>query len=351
MENQEVSPEVNPFAEESWSDAPVKNDVQDNVQEEVQVQSEPQETEQEVEQEESPSQPSFKYENELSERIHKALVDGKHDEVYTYLEQKNRLDKLSSAEIKDRSIAEDIVKTHLKLKYTDLTDDEINYKFNRQYKLPKEPVQDLTESDEEFQEKMDEYNQKIQDINTELLIEAKTVRPDLVKQQSEIKLPSLGNNKDPKSPEDLANQEAYVESYFRNAESTINEFTGLNVEYKDESASFVSSYVPSIEEKQEVANLMDDLASSEFDANALFAERWVNDDYSLNTKKIAEDIWFFQNKDKIVQKLVNDAVSKRITEYRKQTSNINVNNGNQANFNPSGEKSEIDRMADHFFSN
>jgi hypothetical protein len=98
---------------------------------------------------------------------------------------------------------------------------------------------------------------------------------------------------------------------------------------------------------------VDSISTSEnvYDSNSLFAERWVNDDYSLNTKKIAEDIWFFQNKDKIVQKLVNDAVSKRITEYRKQTSNISVNNGNQANFNPSGEKSEIDRMADHFFSN
>ena len=352
MENQ--NQELNPFSEESWAESPEQSTnveqgpIDQQTQEAEQEESDGYEPESERAE---PESPSFKYENELSEKIHKALLDGKHDDVYTYLEQKNKFDRLSSVEIKDRSTAEDIVKTHMQIKYSDLTDDEINYKFNRQFKLPKEPEQDFGESDDEFKDRMDEYNLKVQDINTELMIEAKTVRPEIAQKKSEIKLPSLDNSNKPKSPEELAQQDAYIESYLKNAESTINDFSGLNVDYKDEGMSFTSSYIPSIEEKQEVANLMDELATSEFDANSLFAERWVNDDYSLNTKKIAEDLWFFQNKDKIVQKLVNDAVSKRITEYRKQTSNINVSGTNQANFNPSGDKSDLDKMADHFYSN
>lgn len=338
MENQ-----VNPFVEESWSDEPVKPQAEEQQEESQEEQYE----QDDFEQQESDDQPV--YENELSAQIHQALVEGKHDEVYSFLERKQKIDKLTSVEVKDRETAEDIVKTSMRLKYSDLTEDEINHKFNRQYKLPKEPTQDLSESDEDFQARMDEYNEKIKEINTELIIEAKTLRPEIAKQKAEIKLPSLDGRS--KSPEVLAQQQAYIDGYLKAAESTINDFSGMNVEYKDESASFVSSYTPSVEEKQQIANLMDDLAGSEFDANALFADRWVNDDYSLNTKQIAEDLWFFQNKDKIVQKLVNDAVSKRISEYRKQTSNISVGSGNQSNFTPSGEKTEMDKIAEHFFSN
>lgn len=344
MENQNV----NPFSEESWSETPVKPE--ETAQAEQPEQAQEQATEVETqEQEQEPQQNEVTYENEISAQIHQALLEGKHDEVYKFLEQNNKIEKLSSAEIKDRGIAEEVVKTAMRIKYADLTDDEINYKFNRQFKLPKEPVQGLAETDDEFQERMDEYNQKVQDINTELMIEAKSARPEIAKQKAEIKLPSLGNK--PKSPEELASQQAYIESYLNSAESTINDFSGMNVEFQDEGLSLTSSYTPSIEEKQAIAQMMDDLADSEFDANSLFADRWVNDDYSLNTKQIAEDLWFFQNKDKIVQKLVNDAVAKRMTEYRKQTSNISVSGGNQANFAPSGGKSDMDKMAEHFFSN
>lgn len=346
MENQNV----NPFAEESWSESPVKTEEQPQEQaaEETETQQENVETEENLEQEAEQQEAGFSYENELSAQIHQALLEGKHEDVYSFLEKKTKIEKLSNAEIKDRQTAEEIVKTSMRLKYSDLTDDEINYKFNRLYKLPKEPQQSLTETDEEFKERMDEYNQKIQDINTELMIEAKTVKPEIAKFNTEIKLPGLGPKS--KSPEDLAQQQAYIENYLKTAESTINDFNGINVEYKDEGISFNSGYTPSVEERQQIANMMSDLAESEFDANSLFAERWVNDDYTLNTKQIAEDLWFFQNKDRIVQKLVNDAVSKRISEYRKQTSNISVG-GNQANFTPGGEKTDLDKMAEHFFSN
>lgn len=350
MENQET----NPFAEESWNESPV--DGQEMSQESADYQEQQQyddsgnEDEGYEEEEGHDDSQSYGYENELSEKIHKALLEGKHDEVYSFLDQKNRIDKLSTVEIKDRKTAEEVVKEAMRIKYSDLSADEINYKFNRQFKIPEEPKQTVMESDDEFQERLDEYKQKVQDINTELMIEAKTVRPEIAQRRAEIKLPSLDNGR-PKSPEDLAQQEAYIEAYLRNAESSINDFDGLNVEYKDEGTSFTSSYNPSVEEKQDIANLMDDLASSEFDANALFAERWVNDDYTLNTRQIAEDLWFFQNKDRIVQKLVNDAVSKRITEYRRHTSNISVGGSNRSNFNPSGGQSDMDKMADHFFSN
>lgn len=341
---------VNPFAEESWADGPVNAeengsvDYYENESEPGNDYDEGDDGDEQVEQSESPS---FKYENEVSEKIHQALLENKYDEIYSFLEQKSKFEKLSKAEINNRSIAEEIVKSHMKSQYKDLTDDEINFKFNRQYSIPKEPVQSLTEDDEEFAERKQEWEQKVKDIDMELMIQAKTVKPELLKNQQEIKLPSLGKAK---SPEDMATEKAYIENYLSTAQSTINDFDGIGIDYKDEGMSFTSSYIPSNEEKQEVANIMESLANAEFDANMIFAERWVNQDYTLNTKQMAEDLWFFQNKDRIIQKLVNDSVSKRMSEYRKQTSNISVG-GNQANFTPNGEQSESDKMAEYFFGN
>ena len=55
------------------------------------------------------SSSSVKYDNEVSEQIHKALLEGKHDEVYSYLEQNSRLNKLLTSDINDVSALEKIL--------------------------------------------------------------------------------------------------------------------------------------------------------------------------------------------------------------------------------------------------
>ena len=124
---------------------------------------------------------------------------------------------------------------------------------------------------------------------------------------------------------------------------------GFNVEYKDEDVTVQSNYSPSVEEKKEVAAQMKTLAENGFNANSIFAERWVNDDETLNTDKIARDLNLLQSEDKIMQKLVNDAVAKRLSEYRKTTSNIKVDGKVQGTFVPGENKNEASKMAEFFF--
>lgn len=291
-----------------------------------------------------------KYENEESEKIHKALLEGKNEEVYSFLEKQSKLNKLISSDLNDKN-AEEIVKLTMKSKYSDLTDDEIEYKYRKQFALPKEPEQTYDETDEEFEARKSDWEDKVKDVKMELMIEAKTSRSQLEKLKAELKLPNISQETEQNktlTQEELEEANKYVQGYLQSVESSINSFEGFNVEYKDEEALVQSAYLPSDEEKKTISKQMKDFAESNFNANELFAQRWVKEDGTLNTTRMARDLALLNSEEKIMQKLVSDGVTKRLTEYRKSTSNIKVNGAqSKGTFNP--QSNEQGQMAEFFF--
>lgn len=356
---------TNPFAEESWDEKPVNAEtieekveekvieqkVEEKIEEKVVIAEEKKETETiKIVEEEKKVEP-FKYANETSEKIHKALLEGKDDEVYTYLDTKKKLDKLTTSEV-NKFTAEEIVKLKMKSNHPDLTNDEINHSFNKSFSIPKEPVQGVSELDEDYEERKTEWSEKVKEIEMDLLIEAKKAKPELEKLKSELKLPET--NKDIQqiiepTPEELEAVKKNVDNFLQAAEASINSMEGFNTEYKDEDVTVQSNYSLSVEEKKVVAAQMKTLAENNFDVNAVFAERWVNDDNTLNTSQMVRDLSLLQSDEKIMQKLVNDSVAKRLAEYRKTTSNIKVDGKRQGTFIPGGEKNETTKMAEFFF--
>lgn len=288
-----------------------------------------------------------KYENEESERIHKALLEGKTDEVYSYLERQIKINKLISSEIDEKN-AVDIVKLSMKSKYSNLTDEEIDYKFNKQFNFPKQPEQNFDETDEEFQSRYKDWEDKVRDVKMDLMIEAKTSRSEIENLKRDIKLPDLSTQEQRQpTQEELENLKSYVQDYNKSVESAINSFDGFSVGYKDEDVSIQSTYSPSIEEKQAVSDILKNFSANNFDANVIFAERWLTPDGKVDVPQLTRDIALLYSDTKVMQKLVNDGVTKRLSEYRKSTSNIRVNNGSSRNFTP--ESNQSASMADFFF--
>lgn len=289
-----------------------------------------------------------KYDNEESERIHKALLEGKTEDVYSFLEKQVKINKLLSSEIND-SNAEEIVKLSMKSKYADLTDSEIEYKYRKQFGIPKEPEQGYSETDEEFEARKSDWEDKVRDIKMELMIEAKTSRSQLEKIKTELKLPEIQVEEQKKelSPEELEQANKYVESYLKNVDEAMKSFNGFNVDYKDEEVTLQSAYLPSDDEKNFVSTQMKTFAENGFNANTLFADRWVNEDGTINANKMAKDLALLYSEEKIMQKLVNDGVAKRLAEYRKSTSNIKVNGQSKGTFKPEGNGAND--MAAFFF--
>lgn len=292
---------------------------------------------------------SSKYDNEISERIHKALLEGKHDEVYSYLEQTSKLNQLLNSDINDMS-AQEIVKLSMRSKYPELTDDEVEFKYKKQFSLPKEPTQRYDETDEEFEQRKEDWQERVNDVKMELMIEAKSSRNQLKQLQSEIKLPEVSSGSGANlTQEELHSVQNYVNNYMGSVDNYVNQFDGFGIEYRDEEASVNSVYSPSFEEKQDISNQLKYFAQNDFNANMLFADRWVNDDGQLDMNQIIQDLSILQNSDKIVQKLVNDSVAKRLHEYRKSTSNIRVGGQSNGTFSPRNDQSDQSKMAEFFF--
>jgi len=377
---EQVASLANPFSEESWVDTSVKVDEQasQSAPAQTQQQSQPQ-TEEEIydaneylkqqlgfddwdsaksqiedlrKQREQAGE--LKFENEDSRKFYEYAKENKEEELIKFLEEKRKIDKLSNAEIKDANTAAEIVKLSMYQKNKDLEASEIDFLFNERFQKPEKPAQKFDELDEEYAERVSNWESKINEIEKRLVIEAKMVKPELEKIKSNLILPDINPTyKEPEiTPEVLEQQKKYMDSYYGSVEDAINSFDGFSTTVKDEGADFSVAYTPSPEEKQEVAQQLKYFAENNLDANMLFADRWVNDDGSINTKQMTKDLFLLQNEGKITQKYVNEAANKRLAAHLKTQSNININSANTGGgtFTPDNRQSEMDKLAAVMFA-
>lgn len=143
----------------------------------------------------NPTVAEIKFENDYSEKVFKAIQAGKTKEVYTMLAEQDRLDKFTSTEI-TKDNAADIIKMGMQLKYKDLTPQEIDYKFSKQYHIPKEPVQGATELDEDFAERKQQWQELVQDVEMSKIIDAKLAKPELETAKAKLILPDIEQSVD-----------------------------------------------------------------------------------------------------------------------------------------------------------
>ena len=306
------------------------------------------------------SQAEIEFANEQSAKFFKLLQEGKEDDLYSFLENKKKFDRLSSITDLDTRSAAEIIKLNMQQKYKDLTPAEIEYKFNKQFAVPAKPNQGEMETDDEYQERLQSWEAKVKDIETEMFIEAKLAKPELEKFKNELVLPDVqfeseSQNYQP-TQEELEATEALMNQFKESAKAALSSFDGFNVSVKDEEVEIPLSYAVSDEEKSVVSSQLERFADANFDANVVLAERWLKDDgkggYQLNTNQIIRDLTLLQSDGKMNQKFVNDAASKRLTEYIKKTSNVSVTSQTaQSTFNPSSSKSELDKQIEYIWKN
>jgi hypothetical protein len=294
----------------------------------------------------------IEFENEESMNLFRLFKEGKQDEVYSYLETRRKLDNLVNAEL-NRDTASEIIKMNMQKSYPDLTRDEIEFKFNREFGIPAKPVQQDIETDDEYKDRLDVWQSQVKNIETELMIEAKLVKPDLQKYRNELVLPEIENSPNSYEPtqEELEAQKKFVDYFKQSANSALSSFDGFSVSVKDEEVDIPLSYAISQEEKGVVAQQLERFADSGFDANVILAERWLKADGDINTNQIVKDLALLLSEGKMSQKFVNEAASKRLAEHIRRTSNISVTSRTpQQTFNPES-KSDLDKQIEYIWKN
>jgi len=376
---QDIPSLVNPFAEESWSDSSVNVDdsnsaAASSTQSDSSQQFQTQESSDEEvydaneylkqqlgfedwdsaksEIEKLRTSPKLDFENETSRKFYEYAKEQKEDELFRFLDEKRKIDRLANAEIKDVNTAADIVKMSMYQKNKELDQSEIDFLFNEKFQKPAKPEQGFDEVDSEYETRVSAWESRINEIDKRLIIEAKLAKPDIERLRSDIVLPDLyPAQSEEVSPEVLEAQQRYMDNVYSSITESINSFDGFSATVKDEGVDFNVAYVPSMEEKQTVEKQLKEFADNNLDANMIFAERWVNPDNSINVKQMTKDLFLLQNEGKITQKYINEAANKRLALHLKKQSNIDFNGTNLGGtFNPSNQQSEMDKLAAIMFA-
>lgn len=292
------------------------------------------------------------FKNEDSKKVYEYLREGKEDEVYEYFGKKKQIEKLSKADVTaDKNVAAELVKFGIKNenKEANLSEEEINFLFNQRYAMPKEPNEDDYTDVDVFEKDMLSWKEQVQTIEKRIMIEAKMQQPKLSQLNQEIVLPDIKRDQqNALSQEDLDALKQMQESFVQTAKTSIDGFKGFDVNVKDKDVDYNVSYVPSAEEKTLVNEKLNEFAKSGFDANALLADRWVNEDgKTLNVERMVKDLSLIYSNEKLSQKLVTDAANKRLELYLKEKKNITLNETvTNGQFNPDNKKTQQEALTE-----
>jgi hypothetical protein len=291
--------------------------------------------------EKAPTPAEIAFANEQSKRLFEAIKEGKEDEVYQILEQKR---KLSAA---DTMPAADALRLQLSLTHQHYTPEDVSDVMEERYALPPRPVQELHESDDDFALRENAYSQQVQKVERRMNRDAVSAREELKRINQELVLPDI-NKQAPENPEAAAQRSAELkalrDSYLQAFDRDFPKFTGFQVTYKDEEVEIPVAYTVDETEKAAYRARL-----SDFDVDEFVNSKWFNPDGSPNVVKFAQDVYEMENRDRIMQKLVNEAVNQRLAHERKKNANIHLS-GPQGTLVPGGEKSHQKAQADAIWS-
>jgi len=209
----------------------------------------------------------------------------------------------------------------IKFKDLGLSEAEINHKFNKQYTVPKSPVQGVDEMDEEFEVRKQAHQSQVSEIMMDKMIEAKIAKKELEAAKPKLVLPTIEDSVDENYAQYL---KALEDSKNVNQEAidVYNKLTATDIEKKmpfiDEAnkIAFEFQYQPDAETYAEATAIAKDFN--------LFWDKFRNQDGTPDRKKFLSAIAFAINPEKALM------------EAMKQSKNATLKSGIPDNNDNSG---------------
>lgn len=279
--------------------------------------------------EQPPKVEEIKFANEESKKAYEYLLEGKRSDLHKILDRQERLDRYEKLENPTTHEATEILRTHLQYKNQNLTPDQIDFLIEENYSKPSKPIQALDEAEEDFNDRLTEWKGQTDRIDKKLIIDSKIAQPELAKLKTEIVLPDIPKSAAAKieaTPEEVAELQSKQAFFAKSVDESLNSFSSLRVNYKDEAVELPINYEVSNEEKATVKTIVNGLYKS-WD---YFGQRWSNADGTLNTGMMAEDIYWIENRARVAQKFVNETGTQiKLAELRHRN-NINIKDGSSS---------------------
>lgn len=295
----------------------------------------------------------FEWENEVARDIYENLTNGNISEVADILYEQKVLSELDSMQ------ESDVIKLKIAYDYPELSPEEIQEEFESKYGVDKN-FDDSLMSEEEITAKKRQIEKQEKAVAREMKKDVREAKDYLQTLKQDISFPDILSqfqeqsqqpvNTDEVVSQYLKSQEEEQSKTYQQAremfEKSIDEglkgFEGFNVNYKDEEVQFDGKYSLSPEEKATLQNTL-----KEFDLESFYGPRYYKDG-KYDTKQLAEDIYFLQNRDKIVNSMVTQAVSKAKSDLLKGMKNIDYSNTPRTS--AMTDMSDYDSMVSKMFS-
>jgi len=284
-----------------------------------------------------PAPEPIKFENEFNEKLFKAIQSGQIKEVTQLLAQQERLDSLTTSEVTKENAA-DIIKLNMQLANKLLTKEDIDFQYKQDYLPPKEPVQRASETDEEYQERMDDYNERVTFLEQKRVIAAKMAIPELEKAKSQIKLPEVSNTVD----------EGYAQ-YLKMLDEQPKLDAEVSEAYKSFTPKSIETKIPFTDETNKIGFEFQYEPDSEtftksvgmaLDINTFF-DSFKKSDGTPDRQRFLEAIHFATNKDRIILEAIKQAKNATLKSQLVD----NSQGGGQQRFQPqTQEPSELDKL-------
>lgn len=283
-----------------------------------------------------PRSPEFTVPDDESGRLLRAIAAGKKEDVWRALDHEMRIERLLSTEV-NKDSATDIVKMGMALKYKDLTPDEINYKFNKQFSIPPKPIQTLEEDDTDYQQRLAVWQEQANDKQMELMIEAKLAKPELQNAKGKLEIPDIETPVDEgyiqyqKMLEESARQDAETKAAYQKLTPQAIE-TKLNFKDEANKIAFEFQYQPDAEKFKKAV----EIASN----SDLFWQTFTNSDGSPNRTLFLESIMYALDKQNMLMAAMSQAKNATIKAQLPD----NSQGGLVRQIPQSQEPNELDKM-------
>lgn len=290
----------------------------------------------------------IKFANDESEKLFKALQEGKEDEIFEVLSKKQEFKRIEKLDVTNPKDASELIKANLKLKHPQLDPTEIEDIFQENYYKSPKPTQRDDQTDEEYQEALEDWKLRTEAIDRKMVRDAKIAKPEVLSLQSKIVIPDIPTNNSQAAGQTQEDLEAFTkakESFVKSAETVLKDFNGFVATVKDKDVEIPVSYDLSKEEKETLNGYVKNFAER-LDANVLFADRWLDKNGSIKTEQVIKDLSKVLFEESKTQKFVNDAAAKRLELYLKDKKKVDVSGGSNSRttFEPTSEQAQLEKL-------
>jgi len=290
----------------------------------------------------------IKFANDESEKLFKALQEGKEDEIFEVLSKKQEFKRIEKLDVTNPKDASELIKANLKLKHPQLDPTEIEDIFQENYYKSPKPTQRDDQTDEEYQAALEDWKLRIEAIDRKMVRDAKIAKPEVLSLQSKIVIPDIPTNNSQAAGQTQEDLEAFTkakELFVKSAETVLKDFNGFVATVKDKDVEIPVSYDLSKEEKETLNGYVKNFAER-LDANVLFAERWLDKEGNIKTEQVIKDLSKVLFDDNKSQKFVNDAAAKRLELYLKDKKKVDVSGGSNSRttFEPTSEQAQLEKL-------